>query len=52
MIEKESALPDGERMDFISIVTPNVTHFEPAMMALDSGSTIEKNIRYSLAPSS
>lgn len=33
MIEKESALPDGERMDFISIVTPNVTHFEPAMMA-------------------
>lgn len=23
MIEKESALPDGERMDFISIVTPN-----------------------------
>lgn len=33
MIEKESALPDGVRMDFISIVTPNVTHFEPAMMA-------------------
>lgn len=33
MIEKESALPDGERMDFISIVTPNVTHFESAMMA-------------------
>ena len=50
MIEKESALPDGERMDFISIVTPNVTHFEPAMMALDKGFdvVIEKPMTFTL----
>lgn len=37
MIEKESLLPEGERMDFVSIVTPNHVHFDPAMMALDHG---------------
>ncbi|HNU77633.1 MAG TPA: Gfo/Idh/MocA family oxidoreductase, partial [Prolixibacteraceae bacterium] len=37
MIEKESALPEGERMDFVSIVTPNHVHFGPAMMALEYG---------------
>lgn len=37
MFEKESQLPDGERMDFTSVVTPNVAHFEPAWMALDKG---------------
>lgn len=37
MIEKEAALPDGERMDFVAIVTPNHLHFEPAMLALDNG---------------
>lgn len=37
MIEKEAALPEGERMDFVSIVTPNHVHFAPAMMALEHG---------------
>lgn len=37
MFEKESALPKEERIDFVTIVTPNHAHFEPAMMALDCG---------------
>ena len=37
MIDKEAALPEGERMDFVSIVTPNHVHFGPAMMALEKG---------------
>ena len=37
MIETESKLPEGERMDFISITTPNNTHFDIAMAALDHG---------------
>ncbi|MEM8524121.1 MAG: Gfo/Idh/MocA family oxidoreductase [Bacteroidota bacterium] len=37
MIEKEKQLPQGERMDFVSIVTPNHVHFAPAKMALENG---------------
>ncbi|RIJ48933.1 gfo/Idh/MocA family oxidoreductase [Maribellus luteus] len=37
MFEKESKLPEGERMDFVTIVTPNFVHFDPAVMALDHG---------------
>ncbi len=37
MFEKESALSKEERIDFVTIVTPNHAHFEPAMMALDHG---------------
>jgi len=37
MIEREKALPEGERMDFVSIVTPNHVHFGPAKMALENG---------------
>ncbi|MEL6943015.1 MAG: Gfo/Idh/MocA family oxidoreductase [Bacteroidota bacterium] len=37
MIEKEKQLPEGERMDFVSIVTPNHVHFAPAKMALENG---------------
>ena len=37
MIEREKALPASERMDFISIVTPNHVHFPPAKMALENG---------------
>jgi predicted dehydrogenase len=37
MIKTEAQLPLGERMDFISIVTPNHMHFGPAKMALDNG---------------
>ncbi|GAB3808783.1 Gfo/Idh/MocA family oxidoreductase [Spirosoma humi] len=37
MIEREKALPEGERMDFLTIVTPNHMHFPPAKMALENG---------------
>lgn len=37
MIEKEKQLLAGERMDFISIVTPNHMHYGPAKLALENG---------------
>ena len=37
MIRREKELPAGERMDFVSIVTPNHMHFDPAKMALENG---------------
>ncbi len=37
MIKKEKELPEDVRMDFVSIVTPNVMHFPPAKMALENG---------------
>ena len=37
MFEKEKQLPEGERMDFVSIVTPNFLHFDIAKMALENG---------------
>ncbi len=37
MMEKEAALPEGERMDFVAIVTPNHVHFPAAKAALEAG---------------
>lgn len=37
MIRSEAELPAAERMDFVSIVTPNHLHFEPAKLALENG---------------
>ncbi|HKL31054.1 MAG TPA: Gfo/Idh/MocA family oxidoreductase [Tangfeifania sp.] len=50
MFEKEAQLPEGERMDFVSIVTPNFVHFAPAMMALENGFNvvIDKPITFTL----
>ncbi|WP_423146725.1 Gfo/Idh/MocA family protein [Rubrolithibacter danxiaensis] len=50
MIEKESQLPADQRMDFVTIVTPNFAHFAPAMLALEKGFhvVIEKPITLSL----
>jgi predicted dehydrogenase len=50
MLEKEAAMPADKRLDFISIVTPNFVHFDPAMMALDKGFNvvIEKPITFTL----
>ena len=50
MIKKEAALPANERIDFVTIVTPNFAHFAPAMMALDHGFhvVIEKPITFSM----
>lgn len=50
MITKESQLPADQRMDFVTIVTPNFAHFAPAMMALEHGFhvVIEKPIAFTL----
>lgn len=50
MLEKEAAMPADKRLDFITIVTPNFAHFEPAMMALDKGFhvVVEKPITFTL----
>ena len=50
MFEKEAKLPEGERMDFVSIVTPNFVHFDPAMLALDNGFhvVLDKPITFTL----
>jgi predicted dehydrogenase len=50
MFKAEASLPANERMDFVTIVTPNFAHFAPAMMALDYGFNvvIEKPITFSL----
>ena len=50
MIKKEASLPANERIDFVTIVTPNFAHFAPAMMALEYGFhvVIEKPITFSL----
>ena len=37
MILKEKELPLGERMDFVSIVTPNHMHYAPTKLALENG---------------
>jgi predicted dehydrogenase len=50
MYETEIKLPEGDRMDFVTIVTPNFAHFEPAMMALENGFNvvIDKPITFTL----
>lgn len=50
MFDKESLLPEDERMDFVSIVTPNHVHFEPAKLALENGFHVvcEKPLSFSL----
>ncbi|MBE9583071.1 Gfo/Idh/MocA family oxidoreductase [Mucilaginibacter sp. JRF] len=37
LIEKEKQLPEDERVQVISIVTPNHVHFEPTKLALENG---------------
>ncbi|MEI6148886.1 MAG: Gfo/Idh/MocA family oxidoreductase [bacterium] len=37
MFKREKALPEGERMDCVSIVTPNHMHYPVAKMALENG---------------
>ncbi len=50
MIEREALLAEGERMDFVAIVTPNNAHYAPAMMALEKGFhvALDKPMTYSL----
>lgn len=50
MLETEANKPADQRIDFVSIVTPNFLHFEPAIRALDHGFhvVVEKPITFSL----
>jgi predicted dehydrogenase len=43
MIKAEAKLPEGDRMDFVAIVTPNHMHFPPAKMALEKGFHVLSN---------
>src|SRR5262245_23408283 len=51
MIAKEKNLPGDQRMDFVSIVTPNHMHFAPAKLALENGFHVimDKPMTFSLA---
>lgn len=51
MITKEKQLPADKRMDFVSIVTPNHVHFEPAKLAMENGFhvVLDKPMTFSLA---
>jgi len=51
MIRKESEMPENERMDFVSIVTPNHVHFGPAKMAMEAGFDVvmDKPMTFDLA---
>ena len=51
MAQKEAALPEGERIDFVSIVTPNHLHFPAACAFLKAGFNVvcDKPMTYSLA---
>ena len=50
MMEREAVLPEGKRMDFVSIVTPNDMHFAPALLALEKGFDVamDKPMTYTL----
>jgi predicted dehydrogenase len=51
LVEKESALPDDQRIDFVSVATPNHTHFEIAKAAVDAGFNVicDKPMTFDLA---
>jgi len=51
MVEKEAALGDDERIDFVTIVTPNSTHFDIAKAFAEAGFNImcEKPMTMDLA---
>jgi len=51
MFYTEKRLPEGDRMDFVSIVTPNHMHFAPAKMALENGFDVvcDKPMTFNLA---
>ena len=51
MISKELALPVGQRIDFVSIATPNHTHFEIAKSFAEAGINVicDKPMTFDLA---
>ncbi|MCA9217328.1 MAG: Gfo/Idh/MocA family oxidoreductase [Planctomycetales bacterium] len=51
MLESEKALPEDQRIDFVSVATPNHTHFEIAKAAVDAGFNVicDKPMTFDLA---
>ncbi len=51
LIEKELALPADQRIDFISVTTPNHTHYEIARAAVEAGINVicDKPMTFDLA---
>jgi predicted dehydrogenase len=51
LIEKEKALPADQRIDFVSVATPNHTHFEIAKAAVEAGFNVicDKPMTFDLA---
>ncbi|MEX0771608.1 MAG: Gfo/Idh/MocA family oxidoreductase [Balneolales bacterium] len=50
MFTREKALPEDQRIEAVSIVTPNHVHFDPALKALQNGFhvIVDKPLAYSL----
>jgi len=50
MVEREAGLPDNRRIDFASVVTPNVSHFPIARAFLEAGFHVvcDKPMTYTL----
>src|SRR3982751_3998247 len=50
-VQKEKALPEGKRIDFVSIATPNHMHFEIAKAAVEAGFNVmcDKPMTFDLA---
>ena len=51
LVEKETALPEDQRIDFVSVATPNHTHFEIAKAAVEAGFNVicDKPMTFDLA---
>ena len=51
LIEKELALPEDQRIDFLSVATPNHTHFEIAKAGVEAGFNVicDKPLTFDLA---
>ena len=51
LVEKEAELPEDERIDFVSVATPNHTHFEIAKAAVEAGYNVicDKPMTFDLA---
>lgn len=51
LIDSEKRLPDHQRIDFVSVATPNHTHFEIALAAVEAGFNVmcDKPMTFDLA---
>jgi predicted dehydrogenase len=51
LVQKETALPADKRIDFVSVATPNHTHFEIAKAAVEAGFNVicDKPLTFDLA---